>query len=74
MAKASISIITIFLLSLSVTACVSSGGWRQQGVSAHDTNSDISECKYQAALNQIPTNQQQELITNCMQSKGYRYN
>jgi hypothetical protein len=70
MAKISI----IILLLLGITACAGGGGWRQQGVSAHDTNSDISECKYQATLNQIPTNQQQELITNCMQAKGYRYN
>ena len=75
MAKTSIYIITIILLSLSLTACLGGGGaWRQQGVSAHDTNSDRSECKYQATLNQIPENQQKELITNCMQGKGYRYN
>ncbi|MDO9213427.1 MAG: hypothetical protein Q8Q54_13755 [Methylococcales bacterium] len=75
MVKTVISIATIISLSLSVTGCLGGyqASWQQQGVSHHDTNSNISECKYQAALHGIPANQQQELITNCMQSKGFRY-
>jgi hypothetical protein len=75
MLKAVTSIITIILLSLSVTGCLGGyqASWKQQGVSAHDTDSGISECKYQATLHGIAANQQQELITNCMQSKGFRY-
>jgi len=70
-----ITVLAIVLLTL-MTGCLGGGhqaSWQQQGVSPHDTNSDISECKYQATLNQIPKNEQQELIANCMQGKGFRY-
>lgn len=56
------------------TACASpQPTWRKPGVSADDTVSALSECKYQIGLNKIPEAQQKEMLGQCMQAKGYRW-
>jgi|TARA_X000001388_G_scaffold44707_1_gene31719 hypothetical protein len=57
-----------------VTACAApQPTWRKAGVSADDTVSALSECKYQIGLNKIPEAQQKEMLGQCMQAKGFRW-
>lgn len=75
MAKSSISIITIILLSLSVTGCLGhQRAWKKPGVTQYNLENASSECKYQIELNRVPANARRNVYANCMQSKGFRYN
>lgn len=47
--------------------------WRKVGVSADDTLSAHSECKYQIGLNKIPAEKKDEMLKECMQGKGFRW-
>jgi hypothetical protein len=43
------------------------------GVSKDDAVSALSECKYQVGLNKIARSEQNALVENCMQAKGFRW-
>lgn len=47
--------------------------WRKESVSTDGTRSALAECKYQVGLNKIAEEKQNELISNCMEGKGYRW-
>lgn len=47
--------------------------WRKDGVSGEGARSGLAECKYQVGLNKVPEDKQKELITNCMEGKGFRW-
>lgn len=53
-------------------ACASHPTWQKDGVSPDTTRTALSECKYQIGVNKIPAEKQQELLTYCMQGKGFR--
>lgn len=56
-----------------LAACASSPiQWQKADVSEHDTDSALSECKYQMGLNKIKKDAQEELVSQCMQGKGFR--
>jgi len=68
-----VSIFTLALLTF-VAGCASpQAAWRKDGVSPDGITSALSECKYQVGLNKVPEGERKELITNCMQSKGFRW-
>lgn len=56
-----------------LSGCASNPSWKKEGVSQHDAVSALSECKYQVGLNNVPKSEQNELIQNCMQAKGFRW-
>jgi hypothetical protein len=45
----------------------------KEGASSFDKQNAVSECSYQIQLNKIPATGQSNLLTLCMQGKGYRY-
>lgn len=50
---------------------------KQDWVKANTTTAQkedaVSECTYQIKLNKAPTSEQSNLLTLCMQGKGFRY-
>lgn len=68
---------TLAVLSMSVlillSGCVSNPTWKKAGVSHDDSESALSECKYQVGLNKVAKSEQKELVKDCMQSKGFRW-
>ncbi len=45
----------------------------KDGASSFDKQNAVAECSYQIKLNKIPAAEQRNLLTLCMQGKGYRY-
>jgi hypothetical protein len=45
----------------------------KEGSSSFDKQNAVAECSYQIKLNKVPSAEQRNLLTLCMQSKGYRY-
>lgn len=68
---------TLIILGLSVltllSGCASDPTWRKDGVSGEDAVSALSECKYQVGLNKVAKSEQNALVQNCMQAKGFRW-
>lgn len=57
-----------------IAGCASpQSSWRKEGVAAEGARSALSECKYQVGLNKVAEDKQKELITNCMEGKGFRW-
>jgi len=67
----SISSITLFIAL--TTGCAADPSWRKPGVSFNDAQNTLSECKYQVGLNKVPKSEQNDLIKECMKSKGFRW-
>jgi len=67
-------IIFVAAVALFLSACASPAryAWVKEGASDHQRTNDISECTYQVRLNKTPTAEQKELLSLCMQGKGYR--
>ncbi len=64
----------IAILTVMLTSCAAPRyGWVKEGASGYEMTSAQAECKYQVALNKIPSSDQGKLIQLCMQGKGYRY-
>ena len=66
--------------ALAVSAVVSIAGcaspqlsWRKEGVAAEGARSALAECKYQVGLNKVAEDKQRDLISNCMEGKGFRW-
>lgn len=67
-------LITALLFMATVQGCAAPrASWKKEGVSADTTQTSLSECKYQIGVNKIPAEQQQGLLVQCMQGKGYRW-
>jgi hypothetical protein len=67
-------ILPVLGLVMLVSACASpQPAWRKSGVSADDTLSALSDCKYQIGLNKIPDAQQKDMLNQCMKGKGFRW-
>ncbi len=68
---------TITILGLSalilISGCASDPTWKKAGVSHNDAVSAHADCKYQVGLNKVAKSEQNELIQNCMQAKGFRW-
>ncbi|MGL6303742.1 hypothetical protein ACSZMJ_18085 [Aeromonas caviae] len=69
--------VTMVIASMSIllTSCASDPQptWRKEGVSHDDTLTALSQCKYEIRLNNISDEEKNEVITDCMQAKGYRW-
>ncbi|SSY80774.1 hypothetical protein [Alysiella crassa] len=62
-------------VSLLLAACASgSYQWHKNGVSVHDTNNQISKCKYDIDMaRDVSAEKAKAMLTNCMQKEGYRW-
>lgn len=69
--KANLSIIALGLV-LASCAAAPQPQWDKDGASSYQRTSDQSECEYQIRMNKAPKDQQDHLMTLCMQGKGYR--
>jgi hypothetical protein len=47
--------------------------WRKEGASADSAHTALSECKYQIGLNKVSEEKQKELLSQCMEGKGFRW-
>ncbi len=67
---------TLIILSISaltlLSGCASDPTWRKEGISSEDAVSTLSECKYQVGLSKVKESEQEDLVENCMQAKGFR--
>jgi hypothetical protein len=68
---------SVVVLAVSYTAFIAGcaspqPSWRKEGVAAEGARSALAECKYQVGLNKVAEDKQRELITNCMEGKGFR--
>ena len=66
---------TILGISLALFGCASEPKYEysKDGASEYDRTSALSDCTYQIRLNKVKESEAQELLTLCMQGKGYRY-
>lgn len=65
-----LSSVSVFLF-----AC-SSGSyqWHKKGVSAHETNNQISQCQYDINMaRELSKEKAKSMLTHCMQKEGYRW-
>lgn len=47
--------------------------WQLAGATDDDAITALSECRYTIGLNQVPAQQREQMTTDCMQAKGYRW-
>lgn len=64
----------VTLTSLVLTACVSTPTWNKLGVDAYETNNQLAKCQYEIGLAKVSQTEKQVLLSQCMKSKGFRYN
>ncbi|EKB12249.1 hypothetical protein ACE1B4_18440 [Aeromonas veronii] len=62
-------------ISMLMTACASppQPTWKKEGVTDDDTLTALSQCRYEIRLNDISAEEKNEVITDCMQAKGFRW-
>lgn len=69
-----ITITSTLATILLVTACATpQASWRKTDINAEDTHTALADCKYQVQLNKILSAEQDSVISNCMESKGFRW-
>ena len=63
------------LLSFAVSSCSSppAADWRKPGVARNDMITALSDCRFQVGINKISPGEQNQLIVDCMQAKGFRW-
>lgn len=63
------------VLATALTACAlpPKYDWTKDDASSEDKNTALSECSYQIKLSKAKMYEQSELLSLCMQGKGYRY-
>lgn len=66
--------ITVSLMILGLTGCFSTATWNKSGVSAYNTNNQLSKCRYEIGLAKVSKEEKQELLSDCMRAEGFRYN
>lgn len=59
---------------LTLAACASSPKpfWAKPNVSADDTYTELSECRYQVGLAKIGKSDREMMVAHCMRGKGFR--
>jgi len=62
-------------MSILLTSCASDPQptWKKEGVTHDDTLTAVSQCKYEIRINNITDEEKNEVITDCMQAKGFRW-
>ena len=62
-------------LAAVVSGCASKPqyAWRQQGVSQHQAESDLSKCKFDVEKRGNSGDKRRHLLKLCMQGEGYRF-
>lgn len=59
--------------TLVLSACATSKPyWHKENVSADDTYTQLSECRFQVGLSRVSKSEREELVAHCMRGKGFR--
>lgn len=70
----SLKLLTVITTSLLLSACATPQAyWQKTGVSPDDTHTALAECRYQVKLNKIESAEREQVISDCMESKGFRW-
>ncbi len=64
----------MLIAALVLAGCASSKppSWQKPDVSANDTYTQLSECRFQVGLSKIPKSEQELMVAHCMRGKGFR--
>jgi hypothetical protein len=59
---------------LLVAGCASTNKpfWAKPNVSADDTYTELSECRFKVGVSKIDNDEQEMLVAHCMRGKGFR--
>lgn len=72
--KFSLTALTL-VLSVIISACSSPQPmWRKAGISQFDINNTLAKCRYDIGMAKVDQRERTLLISDCMNSQGYRYN
>lgn len=78
-------ILPILMLAVLSGCATTPMTWQKQGVSAYDTQNQLSKCRYEVgmvgkqkfgfkdSLSKIGGDDQTQLVADCMMSQGFRY-
>jgi hypothetical protein len=68
------SILASMLVASFLAGCAAppEKAWKKPGVSRHDSESAISECRYQLGVKKVAISEKNQLMKDCMQGKGFR--
>jgi hypothetical protein len=66
------SAIVSFVILLGACAATPKYDYVKEGASDHEKTNVMSECQYQIRLNKTPSAEVPELLSLCMQGKGFR--
>jgi len=64
---------TSTIILLGVIGCDAPKQWNKAGVGRHDTDSALADCRYNVGKSNVASERERQLITDCMQGKGYRF-
>lgn len=62
-----------WLLPLLLCACATPQAWRKNGVSPHDTDTALAQCRYEVGMNHAAAEREKQLLADCMQAHGFRW-
>ncbi len=64
----------MLIAALVLAGCASSKppSWQKPDVSANDTYTQLSECRFQVGLSKVPKSEQELMEAHCMRGKGFR--
>lgn len=70
MIKRAVVLTAVMLLS----ACASTNKpfWAKGEVSADDTYTELSDCRFKVGLSKIDADEQEVMVAHCMRGKGFR--
>lgn len=67
-----IAVMSIAVLLLAGCASTSKPFWAKPNVSADDTYTELSECRFKVGVSKIDEDDQEMLVAHCMRGKGFR--
>lgn len=64
----------VLIAVLLVAGCASTNKpfWAKGNVSADDTYTELSECRFKVGLSKVDEDQQEIMVAHCMRGKGFR--
>lgn len=62
----------IAVASLAACASTDKPFWAKGNVSADDTYTELSDCRFKVGLSKIKADEQEPMVAHCMRGKGFR--
>lgn len=64
----------VLIAVLVLTGCASTSKpfWAKGNVSADDTYTELSECRFKVGLSKVDADEQELMVAHCMRGKGFR--